>query len=319
MLIIGFEKIGKTYLADKYSSKVKELNEKDYKLNLEGLDNSEWPINFIEAIKTSEANYDVTLISFVPEVMACLDALNVSYVLCYPENRPEDSDIDVYNLFVQNGHEKLPIPSGKFIEDVLKDKFDWIELSSNNSLSVIEEADNCVVPNSAQNLTMEQLLQDDVIITESDIRELKSVQNKLRVGLLLQAKSNLNRVLKLSNVLDKLQDELVNRISDSVGTTDTPSLIYTTELISKLLADTNNFIISVLSNEKIQNFFIIDNVNVTNIHNDKVDVNEREKIRKVVEIVLNNIDLLEKGDFNDLKNPNTIEMPKEDIDVDTST
>lgn len=316
MLIVGFNKIGKTYLADKYKTNVKELNSNDFKFNLEGSVSEEWPINYIEAIKTSEANNEVTIINYVPDVIACLDALNIQYVLAYPEVCLDDNDQDIYNLFVNSKSEKLIIPSDQFLEDVLRNKFNWIE---DNKPVVIQSDDatlNIQPQTQAQDLTMEQLLQDDVVITESDVRELKSVQNKLRVGLLLQAKANLNRVLKLSNVLDQLQDELINRIGDSISTTDTPSLIYTTELISKLLSDTNNFIISVLSNEKIQNFFIIDNVNVTNIHQDRADVNEREKIRKVVEIVLHNIDSLEKGDFNDLKNPNTdTEMPKEDINV----
>ena len=50
-----------------------------------------------------------------------------------------------------------------------------------------------------------------------------------------RAKNSLNRVLKLSNTLDKLYDKLLERIDNGLDTTDTASLMYTTEYIAKAL------------------------------------------------------------------------------------
>ena len=151
-------------------------------------------------------------------------------------------------------------------------------------------------------------MDDDIEITEADVRDLKATQNKLKVGMLLQAKNSLNRILKLSNVLDKLYDELLNRIDNNLENTDTASLMYTTDYISKALHDTNQFIVNLISNEKIQNFFIIDNSNIVNINdnNSVQDLDKRERIRKAVSIVLNNLDAFEQGNYQDLKDPNAI-------------
>lgn len=123
--------------------------------------------------------------------------------------------------------------------------------------------------------------------------------------MLLQAKTSLNRILKLSNTLDKLYNEIVERVDNSLTTTDTASLMYTADYISKALHDTNQFIVSLINNDKIKNFFIIDNSNIINVNdNEDVAINKRDRIRKAVQIVLDNIDKFQEGDLNNLVNPN---------------
>ena len=78
-----------------------------------------------------------------------------------------------------------------------------------------------------------------------------------------------------------------------------------------MLNETNQFIVSLISNEKIQNFFIIDNSSVINVNDDHIDINSREKIRKAVEIVMDNIDYFEQGQYENMKNPNLIETEGE--------
>ena len=176
------------------------------------------------------------------------------------------------------------------------------------------------IPQDKNKLTMEQLLQDDVEITEADVRDLKATSNKLKVGMLLQAKTSLRRVLKLSNTLDKLYDELLDRVDTSLETTDTASLMYTTEYIAKALNDTNQFIVSLINNEKIQNFFIVDNSSIVNIGSiDNVDIDKREKIRKATEIVMDNIDYFVNGEYENMKNPNSEDIKEEDINANQST
>ena len=41
------------------------------------------------------------------------------------------------------------------------------------------------------------------------------------------------------------------------------------------------------------------------------DKDKREKIRKVVEIVLDNLDMFEQGQFAELKNPNIIDVSED--------
>lgn len=311
MLIVGFDKIGKTKLASKYKDKVKEINYTEYK------ENKDWPINYIEAIKKSILQYDITIIPYLEEVILCLDALNIDYTLVFPDISCENDYIEYwnkYNKFAESEKSKIILDKNETIEMALANLFDWIILEKPKEN--IEEEKLPDIPLNKNKLTMEQLLDDNLEITEADVRDLKATQNKLKVGMLLQAKNSLNRVLKLSNTLDKLYDALLDRIDNGLETTDTASLMYTTEYISKALNDTNQFIVSLISNEKIQNFFIIDNSTVINASDDRADINSRERIRKAVEIVMDNLDYFEQGQFNNLKNPNIIEVQKEDNDAD---
>lgn len=308
MLIVGFDKIGKTTLASKYSDKIREVDFKEYK------DKQEWPINYIEAIKKSILEYEITIIPYLEDVILCLDALNIEYTLAFPDISCEQDYIQYWNKyskFAGSSKDKLILDRDETLEQALALVFDWIIIEkSNKELAVVEEITK-VIPENKNKLSMEQLLDDDLEITEADVRELKATQNKLKVGMLLQAKNSLNRVLKLSNTLDKLYDKLLERIDNSLDTTDTASLMYTTEYISKALNETNQFIVSLISNEKIQNFFIIDNSTVINASDDRKDINSRERIRKAVEIVMDNIDYFEQGQYQNMKDPNVIEVSGE--------
>lgn len=310
MLIVGFDKIGKTTLASKYSDKIQEVDFKDYK------EKQEWPINYIEAIKKSILEYEITIIPYLEDVILCLDALNIEYTLAFPDISCEQDYIQYWNKyskFANSEKDKLILDKDETLEQALSLVFDWITIEKpEEELIIMEEEPATVIPINKNKLSMEQLLDDDLEITEADVRELKATQNKLKVGMLLQAKNSLNRVLKLSNTLDKLYDKLLERIDNGLDTTDTASLMYTTEYISKALSETNQFIVSLISNEKIQNFFIIDNSTVINASDDRKDINSRERIRKAVEIVMDNIDYFEQGQYQNMKDPNAIEVSGED-------
>lgn len=320
MILIEFGDIIEANFVSKYKNHINILEFQEYQ------NKSDWPISFIETIKRSELEFDITIISYMQEIVLCLDALNIAYTLVYlqisdkniPNNLLED-----YTFIKTHECKRIVMHIGEYLEDKLKDQFKWIikeESENNTELISSQEESKSILPQNKNNLTLDQLISDDVEITEADVRELKATQNKLKVGMLLQAKNSLNRVLKLSNTLDKLYDKLLERIDNGLDTTDTASLMYTTEYIAKALSDTNQFIVSLISNEKIQNFFIIDNTNIVNVSsNDRVDINSREKIRKAAEIVLENIDYFAKGDFQNLKNPNVIDISEEDINADSES
>lgn len=295
MLLVTIENINIKELCEKYKDKVQFLSVKDYS------NKPNWIISFIEGIKKSNLQYDVTIISYHADVLSCLTALNIEFTILLPDNSAF--------THLLNTNYKVVEMKDKTIEEYLKDKFDWIK---EDIVEPVEENNELAIPTNKNKLTFEQLLDDNLEITEADVRELKATTNKLKVGMLLQAKASLNRVLKLSSMLDKLYDKLLERIDFSLDTTDTASLMYTTEYISKALADTNQFITSLINNDKIQNFFIIDNSTVINASDDRVDINSRERVRKAVEIVLDNLDYFQEGQFNKLKNPNVIEVVNEE-------
>lgn len=333
MVLVGFEDLGQYELSKKYSEKFNIIDESKYDKN-----DKDWILTYIEDIKSSDSLYDVTYITYNYEVVSCLVVLNIKFKCIYT-GKHSDDDLD--KVFSSNKFDTFLLENNT-LEWYLSQHYDWVKLeqqknieeqiniepqTTKNEVDIEKEKgttnniqpdnvdlNSCCptckesitqLPSDKNKLTLKQLLQDDVEITESDVRDLKATQNKLKVGMLLQAKSSLNRVLKLSNVLDKLYDEVLDRVDGSLTTTDTASLLYTTEYIAKALNDTNQFIMSLINNEKIQNFFVIDNSSVVNVGSiDSVDINKREKIRKAAEIVMDNIDYFVEGDFDKVRNPN---------------
>jgi hypothetical protein len=306
-------------------------------------------IEFLEIIKDSIANYELVIIPYVNEIILCLNTLAIPYTLVYPTemDRQRITDIDEFNIFKTMAikQDNIVLNVGQTLEQYFKGKVEWIEevkqeteQISEQKTEQTEQKENVVeqveqeseqkdkplaIDNIDKNkLTLQELIEQDIDITEADVRELKLTTNKLKVAMLLQAKSRLNTVLKLCDVLDRLYDELLNRIDKSLTTTDTASLMYTTDYIAKALSETNQFVMSLITNEKIQNFFIINNSNITNITDSRVDIDKREKIRKAAEIVLDNAEYFTNGEYDKVIDPNTAfedENEKSDNNGSTST
>lgn len=335
MLIVSYKDIGEISLTKKYPEKVKLLEIGNTVFTNNSL------IEFIEDIKKSQSEYELVIIYYKQEVILCLDTLAIPYTLVYPTEMDKQriTNTELYNTFkgLATKCDSIVLKLNETLEQVLQTKFDWVKIDEPKKESEIKKEDQIETKNKSDEknqelqvvtqqpidknkLTLQELIEQDIDITEADIRELKSTTNKFKVALMLQAKSRLNTVLKLCNVLDKLYDELINRIDQSLTTTDTPSLMYTTEYISKALADTNQFIMSLITNEKIQNFFIIDNSNIININDNRVDIDKREKIRKAAEIVLDNADYFANGEYDKVIDPNTVFSEDEgDNNVNTTT
>lgn len=323
MLIVKFVGIDVESFVEKYSNYAIYLDAKNYDKQ-----NKDWVIDFIENLKEAQTQNDVVFIPYISEVVMCLDALKMEYLLLLPHNEDtkiiDANEFEYYNLLDKSDEiDTIFLDVGESVESALKSSCDWITITQDESpaptvdLIDVEPIESPTI--NKNKLTLQELIEQDIDITEADVRELKSTTNKFKVAMLLQAKSRLNTVLKLCNVLDKLYDELVTRIDESIKTTDTASLMYTTDYIAKALSETNQFIMSLITNEKIQNFFIIDNSSVINISDDRVDINKRERIRKAAEIVIDNIDYFTSGDFSQIKNPNTtIEAQVIDVGGDNS-
>ena len=264
MLIIGFDGIGIEQLIEKYPEYVIKLDFNATEITNDGL------ISYIERIKECQNKYDIVFIPYVNEVVLCLDTLAISIVVVYPTEMDKEriTDLGKYNLFktLALKHESLVLKIGETLEQSLVNKFSWIKINdkeenqvenkkesqeANSEISQENKEENqlvekeCVDDKPVVNknkLTLKELVENDLEITEADVRELKSETNRFKVAMLLQAKSRLSMVLKLCDVLDKLYAELVDRIDLSLKTTDTPSLMFTADYVSKALSDTNQFI-----------------------------------------------------------------------------
>lgn len=257
-------------LSKKYNDKVQYINK--------NVKEKEEIIKYLEEIKQSCLSKEITIINYDAVIIELLDKLSIKYIVVIQlineadyKNVPVDRILEVENT----------------IDKFLSTQYKWIE-------------------DENRELTLKQLATEDITLTESDVRSFKELENKLKVSLLLQAKTSLNRVLKLTSMLDKLQDAMTERIDMFIDDFTVWDLVRLTESISRTIQDTNSFILNLINNEKVQNYFIVQNNNV-NIGESAYDINKREKIRKAVEIVLNNIDLYQEGNYAAMQNPNTVE------------
>ena len=298
MILIGFNSDLLTKIQQKYPDNILIVNKDDF---LQDNKKMNYPVNLLEYIKTNMNLYDVIYILYSEDIIAFLRAIKIEFNFIY-------FDTDTVSTAIMHSDENKFILNDKFSLNEFFSQFSWYSFESIND----KPTENLTIKDAHHMKTLKDLIDDDSDLTDLDVIDLKKLQNKLKMGVLLQAKSMLSRVLKLTDILDKLYDELLNRIEDNITTTDTASLMYTTEYISKALNDTNQFIVSLVNNEKIQNFFIIDNSTVINTGNDTYDIDKRERIRKAAEIILNNYDNLVENNLDKVIDPNSvIEADKE--------
>ena len=271
MLLVVTRSEQENNLSKKYNDKVQYINK--------NVKEKEEIIKYLEEIKQSCLSKEITIINYDKVILELLDKLSIKYIVVIQlinkadyKNVPVDRILEVENT----------------IDKFLSTQYKWIE-------------------DENRELTLKQLATEDITLTESDVRSFKELENKLKVSLLLQAKTSLNRVLKLTSMLDKLQDAMTERIDMFMDDFTVWDIVRLTESISRTIQDTNSFILNLINNEKVQNYFIVQNNNV-NIGDSAYDINKREKIRKAVEIVLNNIDLYQEGKYGELQNPNAVEV-----------
>lgn len=271
MLLVVTRPEQENNLSKKYNDKVQYISK--------NVKEKEEIIKYLEEIKQSCLSKEITIINYDAVILELLDKLSIKYIVVIQlinkaeyKNIPVDRVLEVENT----------------IDKFLSTQYKWIE-------------------DENRELTLKQLATEDITLTESDVRSFKELENKLKVSLLLQAKTSLNRVLKLTSMLDKLQDAMTERIDMFMDDFTVWDIVRLTESISRTIQDTNSFILNLINNEKVQNYFIVQNNNV-NIGDSAYDINKREKIRKAVEIVLNNIDLYQEGKYGELQNPNAVEV-----------
>lgn len=158
IVIAGFAGIGKTYLAKKYKNVI-DLESSPYKYdysNIRQIDiekfkgkngriiNKEFPLNYINAIKKAQKEYEIVLVWIHPEeILPYYDKYDIDYYLCFPNkeavceykdrfiNRGNTQEyIDKvlssfdkrYIQFINNSHKKIILLPGETLEDALLKK-----------------------------------------------------------------------------------------------------------------------------------------------------------------------------------------------------
>ena len=310
MLFIVINDLDLTDIENINVDKIKYIDKSNYT-------NNDWYITMLQDIKKYLLEYEYVFVKYDAKLVQCIDVIHLKNTfinnkfddMCNEQNTTLISTVDELKNLLLSVYKDSSINDTNHTENTLQ------------STNVIESTDDTnITVQKRSEITLQDIIDDNVQLNESFVREMKVIQDKLKAGMYIQAKSNLKRVLKLSNILDKLYDELLDRIETDISTTDTASLMYTTDFIVKALSETNNLIMAIINNEKIQNFFIIDNVNAISVSNNEVSLDQRERIRKAVSIVMSNLDHLKSGDLDKIVNPNTVvESEGEVIDVDNST
>lgn len=240
---------------------------------------------------------------------------------------------------IQN-HKKIVINKGQYLSDFVEDfglpKLDnqntqEVSITDSKTEEIVEEivtdivetvdksVENQVIPIVNKDITISKMMEDGFYIDDLTLREFKVVENKVRAGMLIQAKNRLNRIDKLLDTLNKLEDELFNRIDEDITNLRTDRIMEMTKFISSLIRDTNDMVMSVIGNPKLQNFFIVDNSsNVTVEDTVGLDITKRKKIRHAVQVVLDNLDRVEEGNLENIENPNNIIIESTQVEEEDS-
>ena len=305
MLVLIFPGIEFNNILDRYKDQVIYIDE-----NIYNNDNN-YPINYLEYIKECLQKYNIVFINY-SDIYIYLDGLKIKYNIIVPSKKYiEDAKFDKYRDILKT----LKINDTVVLIDEDNDLLQYL-----NKFINIKNKETNVLPDNINNksdnnsiseykkLELEDIANDTRDLTDTDMREFKEIQNKLKIGMLLQAKNSLKRILKLSNMLDTLYDKAINEINDQIDDMTLNQIMATTQYISTSLKNTNDLIMTLITNEKVQNLFVIDNPSINITSNNANDIDSRSRIRKAVEIILNNYDAIENGDFINIKNPNNIDV-----------
>ena len=305
MLVLIFPGIEFNNILDRYKDQVIYIDE-----NIYNNDNN-YPINYLEYIKECLQKYNIVFINY-SDIYIYLDGLKIKYNIIVPSKKYiEDAKFDKYRDILKT----LKINDTVVLIDEDNDLLQYL-----NKFIDIKNKETNVLPDNINNkpdnnliseykkLKLEDIANDTRDLTDTDMREFKEIQNKLKIGMLLQAKNSLKRILKLSDMLDTLYDKAINKINDQIDDMTLNQIMATTQYISTSLKNTNDLIMTLITNEKVQNLFVIDNPSINITSNNANDIDSRSRIRKAVEIILNNYDAIENGDFINIKNPNNIDV-----------
>lgn len=137
-------------------------------------------------------------------------------------------------------------------------------------------------------LMMKQLSTNDTDI-QLDMNS-DMLLDRTKLFLIAQARNSLNRIIKLTNFLEKLEDKFIAAVSTRLeNDADNITVIaMSMETVSKLLQDANNTVTQIIKDEKLQQVII----NTTNIITPDgnsatvIDANSRDEVRNLAASLL---------------------------------
>lgn len=129
-----------------------------------------------------------------------------------------------------------------------------------------------------------------------DIKNLTSskVTDQLKVFLVSQARNELRRVVKLTEFLDRLEDQYIDKVNESVSFDDLTLKQYgeVIGLITDLLARSNDIIYKVLRDDSLMTilnttiYTDVGSSQVSSVVSSLKDAQSRERVRNVIQTIL---------------------------------
>lgn len=154
-----------------------------------------------------------------------------------------------------------------------------------NELNSVSDSD--LMKHIADGTYTEDMVTD---LTEKD----KSV-NQMKLFLLAQAKRELNRVIKLTEFLNKLEENYENKVMNNINDIDIKDFPTIISTITSCLSRSNDIIQKVLKDDSLTQLIFVDNSvnkNIVGTYNqlnlDSPD--SRDRVNKVIKNVINIID-----------------------------
>lgn len=172
---------------------------------------------------------------------------------------------------------------------------------------------NAVDTVNTVNTTFTDIVNNGIALTTEQAEKNKAV---LKSALIMQARRELERVLKLTDMLDKIQEKYQDRVFDYINRHDDESAVNylprMIDVISQCLDRSQKMIHDIALDDKITNIMLVDaSTNISNITNNTLNMDlstaqSRGHVRDAVNAILK------------LMNTNIEETTDDVVDVDTN-
>ena len=154
---------------------------------------------------------------------------------------------------------------------------------------------------------MKQLTSNDADLSLEMNGEM--LMDRTKLFLIAQARNSLQRIVKLTAFLEKLEDKFITAVSERLdeNSSDVTMIALSMETVSKLLQDANNSVMQIFKDDKLQQIVI----NTTNIITPDgssatvIDANSRDEVRNFASSLLSQL----------LSNPETLEVKEEEVEA----
>lgn len=143
--------------------------------------------------------------------------------------------------------------------------------------------------------------------------------NKTKLFLVAQASNELNRIIKLTNLLDKLEDRYIDTINSKLeeSPSNLPLITSTMEVVTESLKRSNELISQILKDDKLTNI-VINTTNLISADGSSATVmsaNSRDAVRNLASAFLAQLNHLEDIENNDKSEDSESELIIDSIKI----